>query len=54
MVKLHAERLGILLMNSKCIAIYFQQHFSYVVSDISKDFYPLNATENGDAERRLQ
>ena len=29
-----ASNLGILLMNSNCFAIYFQQHFSYVCSDI--------------------
>ena len=29
-----AHNLGILLMNSNCFAIYFQQHSSYVCSDI--------------------
>ena len=29
-----ARNLGILMMNSSCFAIYFQQHYSYVCSDI--------------------
>ena len=32
-VELHA--MDILLMNSNCFAIYFQQHSSYVCSDIA-------------------
>ena len=29
-----AHNLGILLMNSNCFATFFQQHYSYVCSDI--------------------
>ena len=29
-----ARNLGILLLNSNCFAMYFQQHSSYVCSDI--------------------
>ena len=39
-----ARNMGILLMNSNCFAFYFQQHSSYVCSDIYLPFFAIAAT----------